>query len=367
MTATQLVGHWRNTDAHSEGIAEVRVAPDPAGIRVGLRVRTREGEREWPSTACELFECIEEDHTPGAAALGVLALDGLEVELQLRINKGILCVMTWTRFLDGSRRDYVVRELFARVAAHPFAGTWHNTDASTHGVVTLVFEREPELCVRAFAVPATAGGRPIDLGRAPAELYAARDEPQAIGFRARLGEVLLQGNLNRGLMILAAYREHAGVEPLAGRFSREFFARHTLEPQPPVPAAHAGALFQAFAAAEHDASALLPELLGRWVTTDPGEADLATLEIHPSPAGLALAVEGTGRRLPARWPVGHARVFAYFDELGRNTLLLLAGFEWPEGRSELQLKVTNGTAVIACFHAVGERPWFVRELLRRPH
>jgi hypothetical protein len=158
MSATQLLGHWRNTDPESKGIAEVRVEPDPAGIRVGLRVRTREGDREWPSAPCELYDCIEEDRAPGAAALGMVVLDGLEVELQLRVNKGILCVMTWTRFLDGSRHDYVVRELFARVDTHPLLGTWHNSDASTKGVTTLVFERGPALAVRAFAAAGPGGG-----------------------------------------------------------------------------------------------------------------------------------------------------------------------------------------------------------------
>jgi hypothetical protein len=362
MSATQLLGRWRNTDPRSEGIAEVRVDPDPVGIRVGLRVRTREGDREWPSAPCEVYGCIEEDRTPGAAALGMVVLDGLEVELQLRVNKGILCVMTWTRFLDGSRHDYVVRELFACVDTHPLSGTWHNTDASTKGVTTLVFEPGPALAVRAFAAAGPGGGPPIDLGSALVEPFTARDEPRTIGFRARLGEVLLQGNINRGLMILAAYREHAGVEPLAGRFSREFFARHTLEPRPPANATSDRALFQAFAAA---AAPDTSEFLGRWVATEPDGSDLAALEIHPSGSGLALAVEGTGRRLPARWSPGHARVFAYFDEAGRDTLLLLGSFAWPDGRSELQIKLTSGTAVVACFHVHGERSWFVREFLQQ--
>jgi hypothetical protein len=49
------------------------------------------------------------------------------------------------------------------VDTHPLLGTWHNSDASTKGVTTLVFERGPALAVRAFAAAGPGGGaRDID-------------------------------------------------------------------------------------------------------------------------------------------------------------------------------------------------------------
>src|SRR5690349_4390201 len=103
-------------------------------------------------------------------------------------------------------------------------GTWRNTDPSSSGVVAIAFERER---VHAWA-SAGRGAAPIDLGQGAVEWYAGREDPTVVAFTARLSgadEVLLQGNINRGLMILAAYRCSAAAEPLAGRFSREFFAR----------------------------------------------------------------------------------------------------------------------------------------------
>jgi hypothetical protein len=112
-----LAGRWLNTLApeHNLGIdgVAVRVVGERV-IEVVLEIVGVEGPATWGPVRCEVFDCWEEDHVPGAAALGVIELDELTVELQLRVNKGILCVMTWTRFHVPSRRAWNTRELFAR-------------------------------------------------------------------------------------------------------------------------------------------------------------------------------------------------------------------------------------------------------------
>jgi hypothetical protein len=244
-----------------------------------------------------------------------------------------------------------------------FRGTWRNTDASSRSVTTLAFEAD-EARVHAWAAGPGREGV-VALGSGAIELFGGIADASPLAFTARLpgagqGEVLLQGNLNRGLMILATYQWISGDSVLAGRFSREFHARREsgfVAPTsivPPEPAA----------ASSVSASVDLREFLGRWVNTNPG-GDLRTLAIEPSESRLCLHVVGSDRRLPARWPAGESSLFAYLDESGHETLLLLGRFELPEGRSDLQIKVVTGTAVVAGFHARDDgRSWFTREFMR---
>lgn len=110
-----LVGRWRNTAGEqTRGILDVEITRSPTGIRMDSRIVGRDGIVAWPSVDCELFTTREEDQQPGVAALGKLELDELAVELQLRVNKGILCVMSWTCFPASTRHAWVTRELFAR-------------------------------------------------------------------------------------------------------------------------------------------------------------------------------------------------------------------------------------------------------------
>jgi len=111
----RLLGRWRNTAGEqTRGIVEVEVTPSATGIRVAPRVVGTEGRIAWPPIDCRVYACGEEDRQPGAAALGIVELDEMSVELQLRVNKGILCVMSWTRFRLPGRHAWVTRELFTR-------------------------------------------------------------------------------------------------------------------------------------------------------------------------------------------------------------------------------------------------------------
>jgi hypothetical protein len=252
------------------------------------------------------------------------------------------------------------------VNSNPMYGTWHNTDPQSSGVVSLAFEHER---VQAWA-SAGRPGAPIDLGQGTLEWYAGRDDPTPVAFTARLREgvggaaaqeVLLQGNINRGLMILAAYRYSADAAPLAGRFSREFHARRDAGFVAP-PITSTGVLFGAIKAST---APVLDEFVGRWFNAD-RSSSLPTLEIASEGPRLLVAVEGAGLRVPTRWPQVSAQTFAYYDELGRDTLLLLGNFEHADGRSALQIKVVLGTAVVAAFHQRDDgSSWFTREFFRR--
>jgi hypothetical protein len=238
---------------------------------------------------------------------------------------------------------------------NPMYGTWRNTDPHSSGVVSLAFARDR---VQAWA-SAGRPGAPIDLGQGEVEWYAGREDATPIAFTARLpsatDEVLLQGNINRGLMILAAYRCSATSEPLAGRFSREFYGRRERDFVAP-PETTTGVLFGAI---QSTTAPVLEEFIGRWINADP-TGWMPTLEIESSGPHLHVAVAGKG-------PHATAQTFAYYDELGRDTLLLLGTLEHSTGRSVLQIKVVLGTAVVAEFHQRDDgRHWFQREFLRRP-
>lgn len=113
--AVRLAGRWLNTLETTLGIDRVVVTVVGAReLDVVLTIVGVEGPVVWGPVRCELFECWEEDEVRGAAALGLVELDELTVELQLRVNKGILCVMSWTRYRSAGRPAWTTRELFAR-------------------------------------------------------------------------------------------------------------------------------------------------------------------------------------------------------------------------------------------------------------
>lgn len=115
--AARLDGRWFNTLEPERNLGIERVEVWVTGEReivVMLEIVGERGSAMWGPLRCEVFECWEEDQEPGAAALGVLEFDDVLVELQLRVNKGILCVMSWIRFGEPGRHAWTTRELFAR-------------------------------------------------------------------------------------------------------------------------------------------------------------------------------------------------------------------------------------------------------------
>jgi hypothetical protein len=114
----RLEGRWLNTLATGQvdsiDHVVVRVVGERA-IEVLVVAVSIPGLISWGRVRCEVFECWEEDQVRGAAALGRIEhIEDTDVELQLRVNKGILCVMRWTRFRDPGQNPWVTRELFAR-------------------------------------------------------------------------------------------------------------------------------------------------------------------------------------------------------------------------------------------------------------
>jgi hypothetical protein len=89
----------------------VLVEADPD--RLGFRVEVVSGGVDWGAAAGDAFACLEEDAVVSTAGIARFDRSEETVELQLRVNKGILGVMTWTTPKSG--RPVVVRDLLVRV------------------------------------------------------------------------------------------------------------------------------------------------------------------------------------------------------------------------------------------------------------
>ena len=109
-----LLGRWLNTSRDTRGIAECVVAQDDEGITVSI---TGVGEPvEWPRVRGIVLANLEEE--AGQRTIALLAdfdLGFMTVETHIRVNKGVLVIVLYATFCDGSgRSNYLNREFFYR-------------------------------------------------------------------------------------------------------------------------------------------------------------------------------------------------------------------------------------------------------------
>jgi hypothetical protein len=109
-----LLGHWLNTNRESRGITECVVAQDDEDITVSIT-----GVDEpvhWPTARATVLANLEEE--AGQRTVALLAdfdLGYMTVATHVRVNKGVLVVVLYATFRDGSGRSYYLnREFFYR-------------------------------------------------------------------------------------------------------------------------------------------------------------------------------------------------------------------------------------------------------------
>lgn len=116
LNADKLTGRWLNTSAETEGVAEIVIEQD--GDRFFVTVMgVGEGRPiPWPRTEATALANLEEEAGQRALALGVdFEFGFMRAETYLRVNKGVLVIVAYYTFLDGSSRsNYVNREFFYR-------------------------------------------------------------------------------------------------------------------------------------------------------------------------------------------------------------------------------------------------------------
>lgn len=116
--AAKLIGEWLNTDPDTRGIAAIVIDQHDGLLSVGLRGAGDDGPIEWPKAMATPMANLEEEAGQRALALSAeLDLGFMKAEAYFRVNKGVLVIVLFVTFQDGSgRSNYVNREFFYRRA-----------------------------------------------------------------------------------------------------------------------------------------------------------------------------------------------------------------------------------------------------------
>ncbi|HET9623356.1 MAG TPA: hypothetical protein VFP84_18410 [Kofleriaceae bacterium] len=237
-----LVGDWINFKPSTQYLVRATLRRTADGLRV----------RVWGSGAHGAIDWGEVEAVPFVAGAGLaaggfcarFALDGVETQLATNEKFGVLVIQSYTRFLDGSgRRAQFAREFFRRrertpaparddrattpvreaaVDLAPLAGTWWNSLRETAWWDQVVIAAHGgRTALRVFGPGARDGGATT-----------------IVGYRDNLGELAFEGtldagpvqttiaaNMNKNLMVIAAFHRFAPGDGRANCLVREFYYR----------------------------------------------------------------------------------------------------------------------------------------------
>ena len=118
MAADQLIGEWVNTNLDTHGIITIEIARNDGYLSVQLKGAGSDGPIEWPAARATPFANLEEEAGQRAIALAATYdLGFMKAETYFRLNKGVLVIVLFAAFHDGSgRSNYLNREFFSRKA-----------------------------------------------------------------------------------------------------------------------------------------------------------------------------------------------------------------------------------------------------------
>jgi hypothetical protein len=115
--ADKLVGRWSNTNRETRGVAEITIERDGDGRFRVSALGVGDGRHvEWPRTEARVLANLEEEAGQRTVALAAdFDFGFMTAETYLRVNKGVLVIVYYNTFRDGTgRADYVNREFFYR-------------------------------------------------------------------------------------------------------------------------------------------------------------------------------------------------------------------------------------------------------------
>jgi hypothetical protein len=122
LDASGFLGHWRNTNPQSSRIRELTIQAAEGAFTIQIWGAVGDARVDWGVRRAQAFACIEENAVPAASLFATYDFGFMTMELQLRLNKGILPLMSFSRFRDDSgRSNYYTREFFYRNAGAPEA------------------------------------------------------------------------------------------------------------------------------------------------------------------------------------------------------------------------------------------------------
>jgi hypothetical protein len=116
--ADKLIGQWLNTNPETQGVAEIIIELVAESFFVSVLGVGENDLIPWPRAKATALANLEEEAGQRALALAVdFDFGFMRAETYLRANKGVLVIVAYYIFLDGSRRsNYLTREFFYRHA-----------------------------------------------------------------------------------------------------------------------------------------------------------------------------------------------------------------------------------------------------------
>jgi hypothetical protein len=117
LSAHKLTGHWVNTNRDTQGVAECTIEKDGDVFNVSVVGVGADGPISWPVARVKGLANLEEEAGQRAFALApVFDFGFMTAETYIRVNKGVLVIVLFNSFRDGSgRSNYVNREFFYRL------------------------------------------------------------------------------------------------------------------------------------------------------------------------------------------------------------------------------------------------------------
>lgn len=230
-------------------------------------------------------------------------------------------------------------------------GEWLNTSSQGQGLARLWISPGSD----GLTLEAEGVGSPAPVWRfdqSPRIYGGIGPVPEICGLTAEQARddhrILLQGNLNLGLLVLCAFRSSLRGSGLR-YFAREFYA--PVEPASPAAGRPAGT---PSAGGEIFADASIPEsldpspMIGRWHNAERRARGIREIRIGARADGpLEIEVEGAG---PHHWGIERVSTFACIDESGTPSLAGLAVYDFGFMESHLQLRVPSGVLAVAGFN-----------------
>jgi hypothetical protein len=116
LRSDRLTGHWLNTNPDTKGILECVIEQDGELFNIDVLGAGTDGPIQWPTCRTEPLANLEEEAGQRAFALSAsFDFSFMKAETYIRVNKGVLVIVLFASFQDGSKRsDYVNREFFYR-------------------------------------------------------------------------------------------------------------------------------------------------------------------------------------------------------------------------------------------------------------
>jgi len=116
LRSDKLTGRWLNTNPDTQGIVECTIKQDGELFIVDVFCAGLDCPIHWPTCRTHPLANLEEEAGQRTFALSAtFGFEFMTAETYIRVNKGVLVIVLFASFRDGSKRsDYVNREFFYR-------------------------------------------------------------------------------------------------------------------------------------------------------------------------------------------------------------------------------------------------------------